>query len=86
MNLGPPELLIVVVVVLLVFGPSKLPNLARSLGQAQREFRAGAEGAGSATTSPDAGTDDTIKMTRVEFEALMREWEDGARADARKRE
>jgi sec-independent protein translocase protein TatA len=38
-NLGAPELLIVLVVVLLLFGGAKLPQLARSLGQAQGEFR-----------------------------------------------
>jgi len=40
-NLGAPELLIILVVVLLLFGGSKLPKLARSLGEAQKEFKAG---------------------------------------------
>jgi sec-independent protein translocase protein TatA len=38
MNLGAPELLIVLAVVLLLFGGAKLPSLARSLGEAKREF------------------------------------------------
>ena len=38
MNLGAPELLIVLVVVMLLFGAKKVPDLARSLGQAKREF------------------------------------------------
>lgn len=42
MNLGGPELLIVLVVVLLLFGSTRLPKLARSLGQAQSEFKKGA--------------------------------------------
>ena len=41
MNLGAPELLIVLVVILVLFGGAKLPKLARSLGQAQSEFKAG---------------------------------------------
>lgn len=41
MNLGAPELLILLVVILLVLGPSKLPDFARSLGRAHREFGAG---------------------------------------------
>ena len=41
MNLGGPELLIILVIVLLLFGGAKLPKLARSLGQAQKEFREG---------------------------------------------
>ena len=41
-----PELIIVLVIVLLVFGGSQLPKLARSLGQAQKEFKSGlSEGA-----------------------------------------
>ncbi len=40
MNLGPPELLIILAIVLLIFGGSKLPKLARSLGEAKKEFEA----------------------------------------------
>ncbi len=41
-----PDLLVVLAVVLLLFGGSQLPKLARSLGQASAEFRKGvAEGA-----------------------------------------
>ena len=40
-GLGAPELLIILVVVLVLFGGSKLPKLARSLGQAQNEFKKG---------------------------------------------
>lgn len=40
-SIGAPELLIILVLVLLVFGGAKLPKLARSLGQAQKEFKDG---------------------------------------------
>ena len=43
MNLGAPELLIVLLIILLIFGGSKLPQLARSLGKAQSEFKKGSE-------------------------------------------
>ncbi|MEX2627511.1 MAG: twin-arginine translocase TatA/TatE family subunit [Ilumatobacteraceae bacterium] len=36
-----PQLIIVLAIILLLFGGSKLPKLARSLGQAQKEFRDG---------------------------------------------
>lgn len=36
-----PQLIIVLAIILLLFGGSKLPKLARSLGQAQKEFREG---------------------------------------------
>jgi sec-independent protein translocase protein TatA len=50
-GLGAPELLIILAVVLLLFGGAKLPKLARSLGEAQREFKKGVhEGA----DGPDA--------------------------------
>ena len=40
-SIGAPELLIVLLIVLLLFGGAKLPKLAKSLGEAQREFRKG---------------------------------------------
>ena len=40
MSLGAPELLVVLAVVMLLFGAKKVPDLARSLGQAKREFEA----------------------------------------------
>lgn len=40
-NLGPTELLIVLAIVLLLFGAPRLPKLARSLGQASKEFKQG---------------------------------------------
>jgi sec-independent protein translocase protein TatA len=36
-----PEILLVLLIVLLLFGASKLPKLARSFGQASREFKEG---------------------------------------------
>ena len=38
---GPTELIIVLLIVLLLFGASRLPKLGRSVGQAQKEFKAG---------------------------------------------
>lgn len=42
-SLGAPELIIILVVVLLLFGANRLPKLARSLGKAQKEFKKGVE-------------------------------------------
>jgi sec-independent protein translocase protein TatA len=42
-NLGAPELIIVLLIILLIFGGAKLPQLARSLGKAQSEFKKGSE-------------------------------------------
>jgi|SRR5215470_8180896 len=38
-SLGPAEILVVLVVALLVFGPDKMPDMARQAGRAFREFR-----------------------------------------------
>lgn len=40
-GLGATELIIVLVIVLLLFGGTRLPKLARSLGQASKEFKQG---------------------------------------------
>jgi sec-independent protein translocase protein TatA len=37
--IGLPELLIILVIVLLIFGPKKLPEMGRSLGRGMREFK-----------------------------------------------
>jgi len=38
-NVGVPELAIVLIIALIVFGPKRLPELGRSLGKGIREFR-----------------------------------------------
>jgi sec-independent protein translocase protein TatA len=38
-GIGPLEIVIVLVVVLLIFGPKRLPDLGRSLGSGMREFK-----------------------------------------------
>ena len=39
MNLGGPDLLVILLIVLVLFGAKKLPELARGLGQAIKEFQ-----------------------------------------------
>ena len=38
-NIGPLEIVIVLVIVLVIFGPKRLPDLGRSLGKGMREFK-----------------------------------------------
>ena len=42
-NIGGPELLIILLIVVLFFGASRLPSLAKSLGQSARELKKGLE-------------------------------------------
>jgi sec-independent protein translocase protein TatA len=51
MNLGPTELIIILVIVLVLFGSTRLPKLARSMGQASKEFKKG-------INEGDKGTDE----------------------------
>lgn len=45
-NIGPMELIIVLVIALIVLGPKRLPDAGRSLGRGLREFKDGIAGGG----------------------------------------
>jgi sec-independent protein translocase protein TatA len=89
MSLGGPELLVVLLIVLLLFGASRLPKLAKSLGEASKEFKRGV-GEGKDASSPEPGPasgttasdgDEKITMTKAELDALLAEREAQARKD-----
>jgi sec-independent protein translocase protein TatA len=66
MRIGPFgvwEILIILIVVLLIFGPRRLPEMAKGLGQSvrlfrkeMRDFKADIEGDGGTPAIPDRGT------------------------------
>src|SRR3982751_5602838 len=60
-DLGTPELLIIIAIVVLVFGASKLPELARGSGRALRIFKAETQGLGD--------DDDKKATSQLELEA-----------------
>lgn len=43
-NIGPMEIAIVLIIALVVFGPSRLPELGKSAGKGMREFKASITG------------------------------------------
>ncbi len=43
-NIGLPEILVVLVIALIIFGPKRLPELGKSLGKGIREFRGSISG------------------------------------------
>ncbi len=57
-NIGTPEILLVLVIVLLLFGARKLPELARSLGQSAKELRKGMEESVDEGVPTDEGSKD----------------------------
>jgi sec-independent protein translocase protein TatA len=44
MRLGPPEIILILIVVLLVFGVGKLPQIGKSLGEGLKSFKQGVSG------------------------------------------
>lgn len=58
MNLGAPELIVVLVIIILLFGARKLPDLAGSVGRSIKEFRKATEEEDD-TTSSDTTSSDT---------------------------
>ncbi|HET8665105.1 MAG TPA: Sec-independent protein translocase subunit TatA [Nocardioides sp.] len=74
-DLGTPELLIILVIVVLVFGASKLPELARGSGRALRIFKAETKGLSDDDAEKDVKTESQRElesrqaMERAEFEA-----------------
>lgn len=57
-NIGPTELIIVLVIVLLIFGPKRLPGLGKQLGSGMREFKDSITGKGG-RDDEDEDDDDT---------------------------
>jgi len=64
-TIGPLELLIVLGIVLLIFGPKRLPGLGRQLGASMREFK------DSITSKSDGGDDDDSDDTRRQATAAL---------------
>ena len=71
-TIGPLELLIVLGIVLVIFGPKRLPGLGRQLGSGMREFRDSIRGKSEAD---DSDADDTRRQATA---ALGRPEEDPA--------
>ena len=54
LGIGLPEILIILVIVLVIFGPKRLPDLGRSLGSGMREFKDSVTGKGDDGKLPAA--------------------------------
>ena len=78
---GPLELIIILVVILLLFGSTKLPKLARSVGQASKEFKKGVS-EGARDGDEEKASDEKVTMTKAELDAMLAEREAKARKEA----
>jgi sec-independent protein translocase protein TatA len=63
-NIGPTELIILLVIVLLIFGPKRLPGLGRQLGSGMREFKESITGGGR--SDDDEGDRDAFGGRRLD--------------------
>ncbi len=75
MNFSGPEILLVLVIVLIIFGAGKLPEIAKSLGQGVKEFREEAQApigpaatgaTGTATETTLLSDADTVRVVTAE--------------------
>lgn len=70
-SIGATELIIFLLVILLLFGSTKLPKLAKSLGEAQKEFKKGIAEAEAEPSKP--AVDEKVTLTKAEYDALLAE-------------
>ena len=62
-NIGPLEIIVILIIALVVFGPKRLPELGRSMGKGIREFR------GSITGNDDDEDEETPRIERSQAQA-----------------
>ena len=74
-NIGPLELILFLAVVLLLFGSTKLPKLAKSLGEASKEFKKGVAESDASPAAVSPPPDEKVTMTQAELDALLAERE-----------
>jgi sec-independent protein translocase protein TatA len=67
-SIGPTELIIVLVIVLVIFGPKRLPGLGRSLGSGMKEFRDSVTGK---TSDRDLDEDEDDDESRRQANAAL---------------
>jgi sec-independent protein translocase protein TatA len=71
-SIGPTELIIVLAIVLIIFGPKRLPALGRQLGSGMREFKDSITHRGSDDELDDDDDDDGVRTRKDANAALGR--------------
>ena len=75
-GIGTPELLVILLIVFLLFGASRLPQLAKALGQSKRAFREGIDEAEDEAQQRQLKRSDAAtrpELSAVDDEALFEE-------------
>lgn len=72
MSLGMPEIIVILVIALLLFGPSRLPGLGKSMGEAIRGFKKGMDG------SSDKDVTDSMEKSERNREKIESHPEDSS--------
>jgi len=70
-SIGPTELIIVLVIVLIIFGPKRLPGLGRQLGSGMREFKDSIAGKGGHDDDDDVDVDAEDRAERRKVEGAL---------------
>ena len=85
-GIGIPELLIVLVVVLLVFGPKRLPQLGKQLGGGMREFKDSIQGKDKDVEDADDAAAGRPELTRAQQADVLDPTPDATKAPAGERD
>jgi sec-independent protein translocase protein TatA len=72
-SIGPLELAIILLIVLVIFGPKRLPGLGRQLGSGMREFKDSLTGKGSREDDEDEDKDKQAAVPRQAIEPTAAE-------------
>jgi sec-independent protein translocase protein TatA len=70
-SIGPLEIVLVIVVLLVIFGPKRLPSLGRSLGTGMREFKDSITGDNKHDDEPDATGRPALTQAQVDAPAAV---------------
>jgi sec-independent protein translocase protein TatA len=68
-GIGMPEMIVILVIALIVIGPHKLPELARSLGKGLAEFKKASEGFQRSVQEEASKTEEPVKETPAQVKA-----------------